>query len=111
VGGDFLVEVCNGRDVLVNDRLVNERPKRFGGLQKIPGQSGGCAWRSRYSLQRRWLQKAGCFDKLARFACFSETNGCRLARHSVQGTSKQIKQRVADNKGYGGDYDDCYDKQ
>ena len=33
LGGDFLVEVCDGRDVLVNDRLVNERPKRFGGLQ------------------------------------------------------------------------------
>ena len=33
LGGDFLVEVCDGRDVLVNYRLVNERPKSFGGLQ------------------------------------------------------------------------------
>ena len=31
--GDFLVEVFDGCDVLVNDRLVNERPKSFGGLQ------------------------------------------------------------------------------
>jgi hypothetical protein len=25
--GDFLFELCDGRDVLVDDRLMNERPK------------------------------------------------------------------------------------
>ena len=33
LGGDFLVELCDGCDVLVDDRLVDKRPKRFGGLQ------------------------------------------------------------------------------
>jgi hypothetical protein len=33
LGGDFLVELCDGCDVLVDDRLVDKRPKSFGGLQ------------------------------------------------------------------------------
>ena len=33
LGGDFLVELGDGCDVLVDDRLVDKRPKSFGGLQ------------------------------------------------------------------------------
>src|SRR5580704_9398781 len=33
LGGNFLVELCDGCDVLVDDRLVDKRPKSFGGLQ------------------------------------------------------------------------------
>lgn len=33
LGGDFLFELCDGRDVLVDDRLIDKRPKGFGGLQ------------------------------------------------------------------------------
>jgi len=33
LGGDFLVEFCDGCDVLVDDGLVDKRPKSFGGLQ------------------------------------------------------------------------------
>jgi hypothetical protein len=29
LGGDFLVELCDGCDVLVDDRLVDKRPKEF----------------------------------------------------------------------------------
>src|SRR5580704_17223491 len=33
LGGDFLVELGDGCDVLVDDRLVDKRTKSFGGLQ------------------------------------------------------------------------------
>ena len=33
LGGDFLVELCDGRNVLVDNRLVDQRPQGFGGLQ------------------------------------------------------------------------------
>lgn len=33
LGGDFCVELCDGCDVLVDDRLVDKRPKSFGRLQ------------------------------------------------------------------------------
>lgn len=33
LAGDCLVEIRDGRDVLVDDRLIDQRPKGFGGLQ------------------------------------------------------------------------------
>lgn len=33
LGGDFLVELGNGRDVLVDNGLIEQSPKSFGGLQ------------------------------------------------------------------------------
>src|SRR5208337_3035301 len=51
--GDFLFEALDGRDVLVDDRLVDQRPQGFGRLQL------GCVGRQKNEANTIWDLQSG----------------------------------------------------